>query len=107
MVIPFTSGDEALRAVDLIGHDPATRNVSVIVVDLAHAVVDEAFGALVLEQILAAAETHSVETIFASVSPLSEIVVAGLERQPLWTHKDLPQAVAAAFQIAAAQRTLV
>jgi predicted hydrocarbon binding protein len=107
MVIPFTSGEEALRAVQLIGQDPATRNVSVVVVDLAHAVIDEAFGALVLEQILAAAEDHCAETIFASVSPLSETIVGGLDRQPLWTHKDLPQAIAAAFRIATAQRTLV
>lgn len=107
MVIPFTDGDEALHAVELIGRDPATRNVSVLVVDLAHAVIDEAFGALVLEQILSAAERHDVETLFASVSPLSERVIAELDRQPLWTHKDLPQAIAAAFQIAASQRSFV
>jgi hypothetical protein len=105
MVIPFTNGEDALRAVNLIGLDPAARDVSVVVVDLANACIDEAFGAMALEQILAAADAHGAETLFAGVSSLSEPVVADLERQPLAVHKDLDQAIAAAFQIAAVQRT--
>jgi anti-anti-sigma regulatory factor len=107
MVIPFTNGEEALRAVELIGRDPAARAVSVVVVDLSGAIIDEAFGAMSLEQIIASAEAHGAETIFAAVSALSEPVVAGLERQPLLIHKDVAPAVAAAFQIAAAQRMIV
>jgi hypothetical protein len=107
MVIPFTNGDEAVRAVELIGPDPAARNVSVVVVDLSGVIVDEAFGAMLLEQIIDAAEAHGAETIFAAVSSLSEPVVCELSRQPLMIHKDLPQAVVAAFQVAAAQQTLV
>jgi hypothetical protein len=48
-----------------------------------------------------------VETIFAAVSSLSEPVVSELDRQPLLVHKDLPLAIAAAFQVAAAQQTVV
>jgi hypothetical protein len=107
MVIPFTSGDEALSAVELIARDPAAQDVSVVVVDLSGAIIDDAFGALTLEQIVDSAEALGAETIFAAVSSLSEPVVAELDRPPLLIHKDLPQAIAAAFQVAVAQRMLV
>jgi hypothetical protein len=105
MVIPFAGADEALRAVDLIGRDPGARQVSVVVLDLNGAVVDDAFGALALEQIVETAEAWGAETIFAGLSPLSESVVAQLERQPLLIHKDVEQAIATAFQISRAQRS--
>ena len=104
MVIPFSNGDEALQAIDLIGQDPAAHDVSVVVIDLSGAIIDDSFGAMALEQVVDTIEAWGAEAIFAAVSPLSEPVVADLERQPLVTHKDLSQAVAAAFQIAAAQR---
>ncbi len=107
MVIPFSGAEEALIALDLVGRDPAAGAVSVVVIDLSGAIVDEAFGAVALEQIVDTVEAWGAETIFAEVSALSEGVVAGLERQPLLIHKQLPQAIAAAFQIAEAQRRLV
>jgi hypothetical protein len=107
MVVPFTNDTESLRAIDLIGADPAARNVSVIVVDLDGAVVDEGYGALLLEQIIESAEARGAEVIVAAPSSLSEPVVADLAPPPLMIHKDLAQAVAAAFQVAAAQQTLV
>jgi anti-anti-sigma regulatory factor len=107
MVVPFANGEEALRAVELIERDAAARDVSVIVVDLTGAVIDEAFGAMTLEQIIETAEHYEAETILAAVSPLSAAAVAGLDRQPLAVHKDLSEAVAAAFQVATAQRILV
>jgi anti-anti-sigma regulatory factor len=107
MVIPFMNGEDALEALDLIGRDRAARDVSVVVVDLAGAVVDEAFGAAILEQIIDSAERHGAETIFAAVSSLSEPVIAELDRQPLLVHKDLSQAIAAAFQIATVQQMVV
>ena len=67
----------------------------------------EGFGALALEQIIETAEAWEAETIFAGLSPLSETVVAQLERQPLLIHKDVHQAIAAAFQISEAQRSCV
>ena len=39
MVIPFSNGDEALQAIDLIGQDPAASDVSVVVVDLSEAIM--------------------------------------------------------------------
>jgi anti-anti-sigma regulatory factor len=107
MVIPFAGADEALRAVELIGRDPGARKVSVVVLDLTGAVVDDAFGALALEQIVENAEALGAETIFAGLSPLSEGVVARLERQPLLIQKDVEQAIATAFQISEAQRRCV
>jgi hypothetical protein len=104
MVIPFQDSDAALNAVELIGRDPAARNVSVVVVDLSAAVIDEAFGALALEQLVELIEAWGAEVVLAAVSPLSEAAVADLERQPLLIHKDLAEAIAAAFQLANAQR---
>lgn len=104
MVIPFASGDEALRAVNLLGRDPAARDVSVVVVDLSGAVIDDAFGAVALEQTIDLIEACGGEAILAAIGPMSEPVVADLERQPLFIIKDLPTAIATAFQIADAQR---
>jgi anti-anti-sigma regulatory factor len=104
MVIPFQDGDAALNAVELIGRDPAARNVSVVVVDLSGAIIDEAFGAIVLEQLVELIEAWGAEVVFAAVSPLSEAAIADLERQPLLIHKNVAEAIAAAFQLASAQR---
>jgi hypothetical protein len=104
MVIPFQSGDAVLSAVELIGRDPAARDVSVVVVDLSGAVIDEAFDAITLEQLVELIEAWGAEVVFAAVSPLSEAAVADLERQPLLIHKDVAGAIAAAFQLANAQR---
>jgi anti-anti-sigma regulatory factor len=104
MVIPFSSPDESLRALELIGRDPGAREVRVVIVDLSGAILDEGFGAVALEQILDAIEHWGAEPILAGVSPLSEPVLEGLESTHLVIHKDLPEAIAAAFQIADAQR---
>ena len=48
-------------------------------------------------------EAWGAEAVFAAVSPLSEAAVADLERQPLLIHKDIAEAIAAAFQLANAQ----
>jgi hypothetical protein len=107
MVIPFTSPDEAMHALELIRSDPSAREVSVLVVDLAGAVLDDAFGAATLERLVETAEAWGAETLLAGASPLCEGVIAELERPPLAVHKELPGAIAAAFQIARAQRAPV
>ncbi len=104
MVLPWSGPDEALLAVELIGRDRSAHEVSVVVVDLTGVIVDEAFGAAGLEQLVASVESWGAEAIFAGVSPLSEPVVAGLEHQPLMLAKDVDAAVAVAFQIATSQR---
>jgi hypothetical protein len=103
MVLPFAGVDEALRGLDLIGRDPAARAVSVVIVDLTDAVLDEAFGAATLEHVVAAVEGWGAEPILAGVSPQSEAAVADLVARHVIVHKDLPLAIAAAFQIARAQ----
>lgn len=107
MVIPFGGADESLRAVELIGRDSGAREVSVVVVDLGGAIVDETFGAVALEQIVATVEAWGAEALFAGVGPLSAPVVAELSHRPLLVCKDLSEAVAKAFQIAEAQRRRV
>jgi len=107
MVLPYAGPDDTLRALELIGSDPQARGVSVIVLDLAGAIVDEAFGALALEQIAHTAENWGTELIFAEPSALSERVIAELECPPLLVMKDLEQAIARAFQIAQSQRRAV
>jgi anti-anti-sigma regulatory factor len=104
MVIPFSSPDESLRALELIGRDPDARQVRVVIVDLSGAIIDEGFGAVALEQILDAIESWGAEPILAGVSPLSGRVLEDLESTHLVIHKDLPEAIAAGFQIAELQR---
>ncbi len=104
MVVPYAGPDEALAAIELVGRDPGARDVSVIVVDLSGAPLDEGFEAMALERIVETIEARGAELLLAGVSPLAESVLAGLERRPIGIHKDLDHAVAAAFQIAEAQR---
>jgi hypothetical protein len=75
-----------------------------VVVDLGGAVIDEGFGAASLEQVLDAVAGWGAEAILTGISPLSEPVVADLEKTHLVMRKDLTAAIAAAFQIAEAQR---
>ena len=82
----------------------ASPAAGVVVLDLGGAILDSDLGAVVLEQVLEAIEQRGADTILTGVSPISEPVVADLEIRRLVVHKDLPEAVAAAFQIADAQQ---
>jgi hypothetical protein len=104
MVVPFAGADESLRALELIARDRAARGVRVVIIDCSGAIIDEGFGALALERILEAVAGLGAEPILAGVSPLSLAVVSELERSHAVIHKDLPEAIATAFQIAEAQR---
>jgi V4R domain len=105
MVIPFAGAEETISGLDLIRRDPGARGVRVVVVDLAGAIIDESFGALELERVLETIERLGAEPILTGISPLSERTVAGLEVSHLLVQKDLPAAIAAAFQIADAMRS--
>lgn len=103
MVIPFSGADEAIEAVNLIGRDPGATGVSVVVIDLSGAVVDETFGAVALEQIIEAIEAWGAEALIAGMGPRSARVVASLDRQPLFIDRNVSLAIARGFQIADAQ----
>jgi anti-anti-sigma regulatory factor len=103
MVVPY-AGDETAVAVEAVAREPSAAGVSVVVVDLQGAIVDDGFGAVALERVVEAIEAHGAEAVLAGVSPLSERVVAGLEHGPLVIRKDLSAAIATAFQIAESQR---
>ena len=107
MVLPYAGPEDTLRALELIGHDRQARGVSVVVLDLAGAIIDEAFGALALEQIVHTAESWGAEAIFADPSSMSERVIAELESPPLMVLKDLENAIATAFQVAQSQQNNV
>jgi hypothetical protein len=104
MVMPFGGPEEALRALELLSRDPSAREVSVLVVDLRDAVIDEAFGALALEQIMGTASAWGAEVVLADPSPLSRPAIEGLSHPPLLVAKSLEEGVATAFQVARAQR---
>ncbi len=104
MVIPFSGADETIAGLDLIRRDPGAREVRVVVVDLAGAIIDESFGALALERVLEAVEQVGAEPILTGISPLSQRAVADLELSRLIVRKDLPEAIATGFQIAEAMR---
>jgi hypothetical protein len=104
MILPFAGSDECLRSLELIGREPGARSVRVVIVDLGGALIDDSFGAASLEQVLEAIEGWGAEPLLTGISPLSERAVADLERTHLVIRKDLPEAIASAFQIAEAQR---
>lgn len=104
MIIPFSGGDDSVAAVELIRGDPAARDVSVVILDMNETILDPAFGALALERILEAIDRWGADLVLTGLSPLSEPVVADLQERHFLVHKDLPGAIAAAFQIAENQR---
>jgi hypothetical protein len=104
MILPFAGTDECLRSLELIAREPGARTVRVVIVDLGGALIDEGFGAASLEQVVDAVTGWGAEPILTGISPLSEPAVADLEKTHLVMRKDLPAAIAAAFQIAEAQR---
>jgi hypothetical protein len=107
MILPCAELDHAARTIDMLGYDRSVSDVRVVVVDLRDAVLDEAFAAASLEQIVEYLEAWGAEVILTNVAPLSEKIVAGLETSHLLIRKDLPEAIAAAFQISEAQKHLL
>jgi hypothetical protein len=73
-------------------------------VDLGGTLVDAGVGALGLEEVLDAIERRGADAVLAGVSPASEPVLTQLRHRHLCLHHELPQAIAAAFQIAGAQQ---
>ena len=66
--------------------------------------IDEAFGAMALEQLVGSATAWGAEVVLADPSPLSQRAIDALEHPPLLVAKSLEEAVATAFQVARAQR---
>ena len=107
MVLPFMNVEESLNTVKMLGRTPDTCDVRSVVIDLQGEGLDEDFTAVSLEQMLETVEAWGAEAILANVSPIAEPIVAGLEVKHLLLRKDLPEAIAAAFQIAEAQRHIL
>jgi hypothetical protein len=104
MVLPFTTLDEALGTVDMLGRDPGISEIRAVVVDLREHTLDEGFGAAALEQILETIESWNAQSLITGVSPASEPAMASIEASHLILRKDLSEAIATAFQIADAQK---
>ncbi len=107
MVMPFTGPEAALQTIELLEQDDATRAVRVVVLDLCGVLLDEGFGAAAVERLIEDIQSWGAEVILTGISPLSEEVVAELQATLLLSRKDLPEAIAYAFQIAEAQRHLL
>jgi len=104
MVLPFTTLDEALGTVEMLGRDPGISEIRAVVIDLREQPLDEGFGAAALEQILETVESWQAQSLITGVGPAAEAAMASLEASHLVLRKDLSEAIATAFQIADAQR---
>ena len=107
MVLPFTTLDEALGTVDMLGRDPGIEEIRAVVVDLRERPLDEGFDAAALEQILETIESWNAQSLITGISPASESAIASLEASHMVLRKDLSEAIATAFQISDAQRHLL
>jgi len=107
MVLPCADLDRALQTVDMFAHDASAFDVRVVVLDLRNTILDEGFAAATLEQIVEHTLAWGAEAILTNVTPLSEAIVSDLETAHLLVRKDLPEAIAAAFQISEAQKHLI
>ncbi len=104
MVLPFTTLDEALGTVEMLGRDPGISEIRAVVIDLREQPLDEGFGAAALEQILETVESWQAQSLITGIGPAAEAAMASLEASHLLLRKDLAEAIATAFQIADAQR---
>jgi predicted hydrocarbon binding protein len=104
MVLPFTTLDEALGTVDMLGRDPGIGEIRAVLIDLREQPLDEGFGAAALEQILESIESWGAQSLITGITPSAEAAIASLEASHLVLRKDLSEAIATAFQIADAQR---
>jgi predicted hydrocarbon binding protein len=79
MVLPFTTVDEALGTVDMLGRDEGINDIRAVVVDLREQPLDEGFGAAALEQILETVESWNAQRLITGVSSAAEAVVTSIE----------------------------
>ena len=107
MVLPFTTLDEALGTVELLGRDPGISEIRAVVVDLRERPLDEGFGAAALEQVLETIESWNAQSLITGVCPASEAAMESIEASHLILRKDLTEAIATAFQIADSQKHLL
>jgi hypothetical protein len=107
MVMPFTCPETALQTMEMLSRDDATREVRVVVLDLCGETLDEGFGSAAVEGLVEHVQSWGAEVILTGISPFSEEAVAELQTSLLLSRKDLPEAIAYAFQIADAQRHLL
>jgi anti-anti-sigma regulatory factor len=107
LVMPFTGPEAAIQTIETLTLDEATRTVRVVVLDLFGAVLDQSFGTAALERVVEQVQSWGAEVILTGISPLSEEVVTELQASLMLSRKDLPEAIAYAFQIADAQRHLL
>lgn len=107
MVMPFASPEEALNTIEILSQDASTAGTRAVVVDLRESPLDDGFGAAALEQVIEVIESWGAEPILTGVSMLNEAAVSDLESGHMLIQKDLPAAIAAAFQIAEVQRGLL
>ena len=107
MILPLTTLDEALGTIEMLGRDPGIGEIRAVVIDLRERPLDEGFDAAALEQILETIESWNAQSLITGVSPSSEAAIVSLEASHLVLRKDLPEAIATAFQISDAQRHLL
>jgi anti-anti-sigma regulatory factor len=103
MVVPY-SGEDTADTVEIVAREAASGEISVVIVDLEGAVVDDGFAAVALERVVEVIQSAGAEAVIAGASPLSGRVVSNLGRGGLVVRADLRSAIAAAFQIAEFQR---
>lgn len=104
MILPYSGAEDSIATLESVGRDAAAREVAVVVLDLGGALLDATGGALDLEQVLAAVEQRGADTILAGVSPRSEAAIGELAARHCVLRRELPDAIATAFQIAHARR---
>ena len=107
MVMPFTGPEASHHAIEMMSEDEAMRAVRVVVLDLCGAALDDGFGTAALESLVEEIQSRGAEVIVTGLSSLSQRGVEELQANLLLSRKDLPEAIAYAFQIAEIQRHLL
>lgn len=107
MVMPFLGAEEAVEGIEILSRDPTADAVRVVILDLREALIKDGYEERALSQVIGVIESWGADTILSGVSPLSEEAVRRVEEAHLVLRRELPDAIAAAFQIADVQRHVV
>jgi len=107
MVLPFREAGEAQEAAQTLEEGNHHDGISVVVIDLETAPVPPRGNIDSLASLLARIDSWGAETVLANATEELDRMVSRLHTRPLLSHATREEAIAAAFQIAHAQKHLL
>ena len=104
MVLPFIDPRTAESTLLSLERDSLVGEIRAVVIDLRGQSIDDEASLVGIERVLKTLQRWSAQPVFSAVREADEKLLRAFDSVCFVAHKKLPEAVAAAFQIADAQR---